>query len=134
VPLLRTRLAPRDGRPDVGKLEKYIDELDSDDFRVREKASRALLAAGAVADGPLRKALAREGLSVEVRRRIEELLERLDSSNAAAERLRGLRAVEVLERIGTPAAKQALAELAKETAETPLAEEIEASLRRLGER
>jgi WD40 repeat protein len=134
VPLLRARLAPRDGKPDVARLEKYIAELDSDDFRVREKASRALASAGSAAEGALRKALTKEGLPVEVRRRIGELLDRLDSGGAAAERLRGLRAIEVLERIGTPAAKQALAELAREAAETPLIEEIEASLRRLGER
>jgi hypothetical protein len=50
--------------------------------------------------------------SAEVRRRAENLLAALDQPITNAEMLRRLRAVEVLEQIGTPAAREQLKALA----------------------
>jgi WD40 repeat protein len=132
VELLREHLRPHGKRADIKRLEKLIAELDHDSFAVREKASRELADAGAAAEGVLRKALDKD--SEEVRRRAQELLDRLEASGSLPERFRGVRAVEALERIGTAAARQALSELAKDSADSPLREEIAASLERLENR
>ena len=68
--------------------------------------------------------------SAEAKRRIEALLDRL-SKGGSPERLRCLRTVEVLERIGTPQAKDVLRELSRKSLPAELREEIEASLRRI---
>jgi WD40 repeat protein len=128
VELLRQRLKAQGGRVDSKRLEKLIVDLDSDSFAKREKASQELAAAGRAAEGLLRKTLDKDP-SAEVRRRVQELLERMEGG-ASQDRLRAVRAIEVLERIGTPAARQALADLAKEV-DDALAEEIQASLDRL---
>jgi hypothetical protein len=130
VELLRQRLAERSDRPDSARLEKWIAELDHDEFVVREKAMRNLAAAGSQAEPLMRHALGKHP-SPEVRRRIQELLEHLVSGTVAAEDLRTLRAIEVLERIGTSAARYVLVDLAKRTADAEVAEEIKASLQRL---
>jgi hypothetical protein len=72
--------------------------------------------------------------SVELRQRIEKLLKALDLPLKDAELLRQLRAVEVLEHIGTPAAQQLLAELAKGDPEARLTRESQASLERVKRR
>jgi hypothetical protein len=81
----------------------------------------------------LRKALDKD-VSTEVRERITELLNRIAKNGVAPERLRGLRAVEVLEHVGTPQARQLLAELARQVNDPALEQDIQASLERLGER
>ncbi len=90
---------------------------------------RELLAAGADAADALRKALANDP-STEARRRIESLLNRLDKGGDP-EHLRALRAIEVLERIGTPQARDVLRQLARKPLPTDLDNEVHASLRRL---
>ena len=67
--------------------------------------------------------------SVEKRRRVEDLLKRLDAS-VSPELLRGVRAVEVLESLGTPEARQVLQTLAKGAAEARLTREANAALKR----
>ena len=81
--------------------------LDSDDFAVREQATRELETFGRSALPALRKVL-REDPSVEVRRRVESLLEQLEQQGHFSEELRALRAVEVLEVIGSPEARELL--------------------------
>ena len=72
--------------------------------------------------------------SAEVHRRVQQLLDRLEKEVLSADRLRELRAVEVLEQIGTEEARQVLTALAKGDSEAPLTREAKASLRRLAER
>jgi WD40 repeat protein len=103
------------------RIASLIEDLDSDEFVVREKASNELAKLGELAVPALRKRL--EGkLSEDMRRRVETLL---------GEALRCPRALEVLEGIGTPEAQRFLAELAEGAPETPLTQEAKASLRRL---
>jgi hypothetical protein len=72
------------------------------------------------------------GPSLEVRRRIEGLLEKAAHPVLPSERLRPLRAVEVLERTGTDDARAILKELASGMPEARLTEEARAALGRLG--
>src|SRR5206468_630854 len=104
VPLIKERLKPRPAA-DPRRVARLVADLDSDEFEVREKASEELATLGPGAEAALRKALAGE-VSAEVRSRVEDLLAGLEKGSAARERLRDLRAVEVLERAGTPAARE----------------------------
>jgi hypothetical protein len=66
-----------------------------------------------------------------VRRRIERLLDRLKYPLTSGKTLRELRAVEVLEHIGTAQAKQVLQELAQGAPGSRLTDETRVSLERL---
>jgi hypothetical protein len=126
VPFLRERLrgpAP----PPAGRLARLIADLDAEDFAVRQRAAAELEKLGEAAAPALRKALAGRP-SPEVRRRAGQVLAKLD---AAPGRLRELRAVEVLERLNTPEAREVLRRLAGAGPEPPLARESAAALRRL---
>ncbi len=92
---------------DAGRIAALVRQLDSDKFALREKASQALADLGPAAETPLREALAKAG-SLEIRRRLGRVLE-----GQEAEHRRQGNAVEVLEMIGTPAARRLLLDLAK---------------------
>jgi RNA polymerase sigma factor (sigma-70 family) len=131
VAFLAERLKP--ARPDPGlakRFAKRIEELDSDDFEVRQRASKVLQEMGEAADPFLRAAL-KGGLSLETRRRVETLLAALEKGPPSAGRLRELRAVEMLERIDNPDARQVLDSLATGYAAAGLTQEAKAALRRL---
>ena len=81
----------------------------------------------------VRKRLAKAE-SVEVRQRAQNFLDRFDSATLKPDRLRQMRAVELLEGIATPAARDVLSELAKGAAEAPLSREAAAALERLRRR
>ena len=83
------------------------------------------------AEPALRQALAGR-TSLEMRRRLERLLEKLQQKEVAPEYLRMLRVVEVLEHHGTPAAREVLLTLAGGVAEARLTQEVQAALKRLG--
>jgi YD repeat-containing protein len=133
VELLRQHLRPGETRIDPRHLEKLVADLDSDEFVVREQAQRELAAAGAAAVDVLRQALAKDP-SAEVRRRLQRLLAPFDRADAPPARLRGVRAVEVLERIGTPQARELLQALAGKMGDAVIEQEIQDSLRRLAHR
>jgi hypothetical protein len=85
----------------------------------------ALRRLGERAEPGLREALKGKP-TLETRKRVEQLLEGI--------RLRCLRAVEVLEHIGTPDAQQVLKTLASGTPPARLTREAKASLERLAKR
>jgi WD40 repeat protein len=129
VPLLRERLRPV-ASADPQQVARLIAELDSDRFAVRENATRELERLGELAEPLLRKA--REGApSLEFRRRLDQLLERLQGPVVSPERLRDLRAVEVLEHLGGTEARRLLRKLAKGAGAARLTREAKASLARL---
>jgi WD40 repeat protein len=116
------------------KLQRLLADLDSDQFDTREKAAKELANLGEQIEPALRKAL--EGKpSEEVRRRVKELLD-LPRAVPSGETLRTLRAIQVLERIGTKEAREVLkkvaagAEGARETREAKEALERLARLAR----
>jgi hypothetical protein len=129
IPLIKERFRAPGEPPDLARLPQLIADLDSETFKVREQASRELVKAGPEAVGLLRKALANNP-SVEAKRRIEGLLDRL-GKGGDPERLRCLRAIEILERIGTPEATDALRQLGRKPLSAEMHKEIEASLRRM---
>lgn len=112
LPFLRKRL--RQIAPVEEKLlHQWIADLDSDSFDKRESASRQLGQLGAVAERTLRKAQSRP-TSLEMRRRIEKLLQPLELTEMwmFPEELAHVRAIQVLESIGTMDARQLLKYLA----------------------
>src|SRR5262249_58764723 len=114
VALLRQRVKP-DLRKSLGaqEVERLIADLESDSFAVREQASRALEEAGRSVRPALLKALdAQPG--AEKKRRLRHLLERMPATAGPVPELVGpLRAVELLERLGTPEARRPLGTLAR---------------------
>jgi WD40 repeat protein len=131
VAFLARVLRPETLGTDPRTIAALIAELDSNQFVKREQAMRALERLGTVAEPALRKALATRQPSLEVRRRMERILEQLEGPVTAPEQLRELRALEVLEQIGSAEARQLLAKLAQGTADVPLTQEARAALRRL---
>jgi hypothetical protein len=114
--------------PDQTRLRRLIADLDSDQFATREKAQRELEGIGEDAAPALRKALA-GGPSAEARRRIELVLQR--PRPLSPETLQAIRAVEVLETIGTADARQLLETIARGEPEAGLTRAARASLERL---
>jgi hypothetical protein len=115
------------------RIASLIAALDHDRFAVREDASRQLAALGESAGPMMRQALAGRS-SLEVRRRLEELLDKPRRDGPSAEWLRTLRALAVLERTNTPEARRVLETLAKGAPEMRLTQEAENSLSRLARR
>jgi hypothetical protein len=133
LPFLRQHLRP-DPAPDPKHLARLIADLDDDKFEVREKATRDLEDLGSSARPALRKVLAGQP-SAEVRRRLEGLLQRPEQFLLSPGDLRGLRAVAVLERIGTAEPRELLERLVREGSDTsPLARDAAAALERLWRR
>jgi hypothetical protein len=132
LPLFKERLRPLGNPLDAKRLARLIAELDDDSFTVRERATRELGIIGPDAADALRQAL-HDDPSAESKRRIEGLLSRL-KPGGDPQRLRFLRAIEVLERIGTPEAIAQLRDLATKPLPTELRADIEASLRRMEKR
>ncbi len=130
LPLFKERFRSTKTPLSPERLARLIADLDADAFKVRERATRELALAGNDAADALRQALDNNP-SAESKRRIEDLLARL-KPGGYSQRLRLLRAIEVLERIGTPPAKELLRDLAGQPSSDELKEEVQASLRRLG--
>jgi hypothetical protein len=105
-------------------------DLDNDDFQTRKSASKELANLGRSAEGALRKTLD-EHPSPELKRRIQNLLNKLAPKEDDPEQIRLLRGVEVLERVGTSEARSLLQKLAKEASISDVAREAQASLERL---
>ena len=72
-----------------------------------------------------------ETSSLEVTRRVEKLLEKLDAEVSSGVHLRMLRSIEVLEAIATPAARQTLADLTRSVPGSTEHTQATAALQRL---
>jgi hypothetical protein len=128
VRLLRNELRPV-ALVKAGEIVRWIADLDDEDFQVREAASQALAKCGATAKAALEKELARTA-SAEVKRRIEALLEDINQP-VSPEELRILRAIDVLEQIGSREAQQLLRTLADGAPEASRTRAAHQSLERL---
>ena len=129
VRLLRERLRPTSSEVPESLLRRIAD-LDSERPATRQQASESLEKAGHQAELALRRALA-TNLPLESRTRIEKLLEKLDHPVVLPERLQALRALEVLEQMGTPDAHAALARLAAGAPEARQTREARAAMDRV---
>jgi len=127
VPFLAKQLQPA-RPPDPKRVTDLLGELASDSFQVRTKGTRELEELHDAVEPFLRKKLA-EPVPLEVRRRLEQLLEKIDSW--WAKQIRQIRAVEVLERVDDPKARQILEELSLGQGSFRLGKEAQAAVRRL---
>jgi WD40 repeat protein len=131
IRLFKVRLKPRPP-VDAKRIDSLIRDLDDDAYAVREKASEELAEIGHLAEEALKKAT--KSSSLEVRRRADHLLRKIKgAANIAPDRLRARRAVEVLERIGSPAAALVLRNMLKMKLDANLEASIRDSLGRLGQ-
>jgi WD40 repeat protein len=135
MPYLRRRLGPA-VVVSAERIAELIAQLDSEQFSTREEAMTELSRLGSRPEPALRRAL-RDAQSAEVKRRVEILLrhiEALKKPELGPARLRQLRVIEVLERIGTAQARELLHRVVKDGADVVLVGEADASLRRLARR
>ncbi|MCI0464809.1 MAG: hypothetical protein L0Z62_48410 [Gemmataceae bacterium] len=129
VALLRERMR-RAIPPDERVVEEKLRDLDSRTYNQRVKAEKELASLGEVAIPALEKFLA-SNPSGEARQRAESVLKRLRGGALSGEGLREVRAVEVLEALGTEPARQLLRHLADGAPGARLTREAAAALGRL---
>jgi WD40 repeat protein len=132
VSFLKENLHPAVGA-DAEHTDKLIAELDSDRFAAREKASKELEDLGELARQIISKALA-DKPTLEVRQRLEPLLAKIERQELSAIALRQVRAMEVLEHIATPEARDLLKNLAAGAPEARSTQDAKAALARLTKR
>jgi dipeptidyl aminopeptidase/acylaminoacyl peptidase len=111
---------------DANLVARLLADLDGDQFAVRDKAMQDLERLGDRAATGLRKALDAKP-TLEVKRRIEQLLEKQNGVG----NIRMVRALEILERIGTTEARKLCEALADGVPDAPLTREARAMLKRL---
>jgi WD40 repeat protein len=115
---------------DAKLVNRLIDDLNSPVFATRTRAATELAKQGEAALPFLRYAR-KNASSIEQSRRLQLLLDDLDRLDLSGDRLQAGRAVEVLESIGTAAARKVLENLASGFAESRLTREARGTLRRL---
>jgi WD40 repeat protein len=128
VPFLKGQLRPL-APADSKLVARLIAMLDSDDFTEREQANGQLAELAELAETGLRQTL-KQGGSIEQRRRIENLLHRLETLPPSPEQLRHLRSIEVLEHAHSDDARQLLENLAAGAPEARLTRDARAALSR----
>jgi WD40 repeat protein len=118
-------------RVDATKIASLVTALDSEQYKDREAAERALAEVGEPAI-PAISTAAKEHRSLEVRQRCQRLLDKLQRWHIPPpEQLRQLRALEVLERIKTPEARRILAKHAEGPEDAWLTRDAKGILARL---
>jgi hypothetical protein len=132
VAFLREQLRPVP-TADARQIARWIGELDHAQYQTRERATTALTQVADQAESSLRAALVRT-TSAEVRQRIRRILEAVSDAEPSQDRLRDLRGIEVLERIGSPGARDLLAALGRGAPDAVFTRQAGESLRRLDAR
>jgi RNA polymerase sigma factor (sigma-70 family) len=127
--LLRKYLRPA-VELDAKQVARLVRELDSDRFQAREQATKEFEELGEIAIPALQKALA-DNPPLEVKRRLAELMDKLNTSIPSRQTVRQIRAVEALETMGSPEACELLKTLIGGVPRARLTQEAAASLRRL---
>jgi WD40 repeat protein len=129
APFLQARLTPVPPLPPQVLTQLFAD-LDSNSLALREKAALELENLGDFALVEVRKRLAAKP-SLEMRQRLEKLLTKLTGPTKSPALLQTGRAVEALERMGTPEALVILETLATGTAGHRTTEDAHAAAQRL---
>ncbi|HEY7314956.1 MAG TPA: WD40 repeat domain-containing protein [Gemmataceae bacterium] len=129
VMLLKERVQPIPAVP-AERIQRLLRELDSEEFEVRSRATRELEQLGELAAPAVKKALEKPP-SLESRLRLQRLQEHVNTLSLSVDRLRLVRAMEVLEAIGNAAAREHLEKLARGASEARVTREAQESLRRL---
>lgn len=131
IPWLRDRLRPAAGVP-ADRVRTLIADLDSDQFTKRAAAAKALEALEELAEPEL-VAAAQVNASIEKLRRIEQLRAALPIVRSP-ETLRSLRALQVLETVGSQEARALLMRLSQGALESRVTQEAKAAHDRLARR
>jgi WD40 repeat protein len=131
IAFLRERLKPVPVA-DRAKIQKWIGDLASDKFAIRQAAAKELEKIDAQVIEPIKKAL-KGNIALESRRRLEQLLNNA-SDVPGAETLRTMRAIMALERIGSKEARVVLDAVARGAPGSRETQEARASAERLSRR
>jgi hypothetical protein len=115
---------------DAKRLKALIEQLDAEEFDDRKRAAAELEKLGEGAVPALREAL-KGAKDVDLRLRLNVLINHATSAMPAGERLRALRAMQALELAGTREAEAVLKALASGAAGARLTVEAKAALARL---
>jgi len=115
---------------DPKRMQRLLADLDSNEFAVREAASKALLGLDEQATPYFEEILKSTG-SAEVRARVTRILEQQRGAAITSEQIRQTRAVMVLERIGDGEAKNLLKRWAGGPVGARLTQEASAAVKRL---
>jgi WD40 repeat protein len=129
---LKEHLEPIPGA-DPQRVQRLLVDLDDEQPSTRETATRELAQYAEVIEPELRRALARNP-SPEARRRVEALLAGAKSFPGSKEGLRGLRAIQVLEGIGSARAREVLEKLSRGAPSAGQTRAAKAALERLNRR
>jgi HEAT repeat protein len=129
VAFLNQHLQPASA-PEPQQVAKLIAELGEPSFKVRQQAMAALVQQEAQVVPLLDKALAAKP-ALEVKQRLEKVRDQLTGMLLTDEKLRAYRAIEVLERIGTPEARHLLARLSDGAPDAVATKAAQAALSRL---
>jgi hypothetical protein len=128
VSLLKLRLQEKE-KPD--RIRKLISNLDDDSPEIRQRSHDELERLGHEVEAYLAKAL-QESSSPELRHRATALLAALESPwPKSAQTLRRIRAVQVLERVGSDEARELLRSMCEQAPSERERQEARASLDRL---
>ncbi len=129
VAFLGSHLKSADG----AKIQQWITDLSSAKYNARQAAGKELARVGEEAKGPMQMALTGD-LPLETHRRLVLLLASLPEVPLKGPTVRNIRAITVLERIGSPSAQAVLRHLATGAPGARATEEAKASLQRLANR
>jgi WD40 repeat protein len=129
VQFLQEHLAPASSPPPQ-QVERLLADLEARAFKVRKRAMEELAKLAELAEPFLRKRL-KDNPPPETRHRLERLLKKLGGFVTGPERVRTLRAVEVLEHVGTPEARRLLQKLSAGAPAALLTRQAKESLGRL---
>jgi RNA polymerase sigma factor (sigma-70 family) len=129
LPLILEQIKPA-LRLDPKRVEELLASLESDKFKTRQEASAALLQMGERVVPAIDRVLAGKP-PLEVKKRLQDLRQQLSGLVLQGERLRAYRAIEVVERIGTPGARQVLQVLAEGAPDALLTSTAQTTLKRL---
>jgi RNA polymerase sigma factor (sigma-70 family) len=129
ITLLKDHVRPATSA-DPKRLAQLLGDLENERFEQRRQAQTELEGLGELAESALRKALAGDP-SLDLRQRLERLLDRLSSQMPGTEQLRELRALEALELVDSPEARQLIQTLAGGAPEARLTREAKSAMRRL---
>lgn len=126
---LETRLSPP-VRADAAQIQRWIANLDSKSFKIREDAEQNLAIQHECSE-PLLRSLLTKDLSPEAHRRLEQILKSAADGGLVPHQLQFLRAIEVLEIVGTTEALKAVTKMAAGDSGFRITREAKESLVRL---
>jgi HEAT repeat protein len=110
IPWIKERVSPEPAI-DPKRIEKLIEDLNDNQFKVRESATAELTLIGRRSVAAIDKALAANP-TLETQRRLQSIRKSATGPVLKGEKLQSYRAIETLEKLGTPEAVELLRSLA----------------------